>query len=92
MVQTLRDGEVVGWDWLFPPYRWSADARALEKIRATAIDGRCIREKCEQDCALGYELMKRLAFVVGSWLQSTRLQMLDLYGVPTRGITGRKPA
>ena len=29
MIETLEAGEVVGWSWLFPPYRWHFDARAL---------------------------------------------------------------
>lgn len=82
-VQTLEEGDILGWSWLIPPYRWRFDARAAELTRAIALDGKCLRTKCEQDHDLGYELLKRFADIVGQRLESTRLQLLDLYGVHT---------
>lgn len=82
MVATLGEGAVVGWSWLFPPYRWSFDARALEPTRVIAFDGACLRRKCEEDKGLGYELMQRFAAIMLNRLQATRLQLLDLYGEP----------
>ncbi len=82
MIATLGEGAVVGWSWLFPPYRWSFDARALEQTRTVAFDGACLRDKCEADKSLGYELMRRFAAVMLDRLQATRLQLLDLYGEP----------
>jgi CRP/FNR family transcriptional regulator, cyclic AMP receptor protein len=84
-VQTVSKGELVGWSWLFPPHRWRFDARAVELVRATAFDGACLRQKCEQDPRMGYELMKRLVSVVSDRLDATRLQLLDLYA-PTPGL------
>ena len=81
-LETLGDGEVLGWSWLFPPYTWQFDARALTDVRATAFDGTCLRDKCDHDPTLGYELMKRFAGIVTARLQATRLQLLDLYGQP----------
>ncbi len=78
--QTLGEGEVVGLSWLIPPYRWTYDARALELIRAIAIDGACLRRKCEADPRLGYDMMKRFMPPLLHRLQDARLQMLDLYG------------
>jgi CRP-like cAMP-binding protein len=79
-IETIGPGEVLGWSWLFPPYRWSLDARALELVRAVALDGACLRGKCEDDPKLGYELMKRFARVMMERLQAARIQLLDLYG------------
>ena len=59
----VGEGEVLGWSWLFPPYRWHFDARALEPARAIAFDGVPAR-KCEEDHDLGYELMRRFAPVM----------------------------
>ena len=78
-IQTLGEGEVLGWSWLFPPYRWHFDAKALELTRAISLDGKCLRDKCEVDHDLGYELMKRFSDVMIQRLQATRLQVLDLY-------------
>ena len=79
--ETVGEGDVLGWSWLFPPYRWHFDARALQPTRALAFDGKCLRGKCDQDHDLGYELMKLCAAVMVQRLQAARLQLLDLYGV-----------
>ena len=79
-IETIEPGEVVGWSWLFPPYRWHFDARALSTVRATAFDGACLRGKCDEDPELGYELMSRFAQVLMERLQWTRLRLLDVYG------------
>ena len=79
-IETLEAGEVLGWSWLFAPYRWHFDARALSLVRATSFDAACLRGKCEADPRLGYELMSRFAQVVIDRLQSTRLRLLDVYG------------
>lgn len=78
--QTLGVGEIVGVSWLIPPYRWSYDAKALELTRALAVDATCLRQKCEDDHGLGYEVMKRVASVLIQRLQATRMQILDVYG------------
>lgn len=80
-IQTIGEGEVLGWSWLIPPYHWHYDARALELTRAIALDGKCLRTKCEQDHDLGYELLKRFAHIITQRLEATRLQLLDVYGV-----------
>lgn len=79
-VQTVGDGEIVGWSWLVPPYRWSSDAVALSLVRAISIDGKCLRAKCENDHELGYQLLKHVMPIIGNRLAATRLQMMDLYG------------
>lgn len=81
-IQTLGEGDVLGWSWLFPPYRWQHDARALELTRALAFDGACLRRKCDEDPRLGYELMQRFSRIITERLTSARLQLLDLYGAP----------
>jgi CRP-like cAMP-binding protein len=86
IVETLHEGDLLGWSWLFPPYRWKFDARALEPASAISFDGACLRGKCDTDHELGYELMQRIAGVIIERLQATRLRLLDVYGVgaPTR--------
>ncbi|OFZ53866.1 MAG: Crp/Fnr family transcriptional regulator [Bdellovibrionales bacterium RIFOXYC1_FULL_54_43] len=79
-VETLGPGQVVGWSWLFPPYRWVFDVRAVEDSRLVAMDGVCLRSKAEADPALGYRLMKVCAEEMNARLRSTRLQVLDIYG------------
>ncbi len=80
VIETLDAGEVVGWSWLFAPYRWQLDARATEACRLVAFDGACLRGKCDADHELGYQLMQRFAAQIVERLQATRFQLLDVYG------------
>lgn len=80
-IQTLSDGDVLGWSWLFPPYRWRFDARATGPTSAVALDGACLRKKSEQDHELALELLKRFSLIVEDRLHATRLQLLNLYEV-----------
>jgi CRP/FNR family cyclic AMP-dependent transcriptional regulator len=82
VIETLGDGEVVGWSWLVPPYQVRFDARAVGLVRAIAIDGKCLRHKCDEDCTLGYEFYKHFLPVVADRLTAARLQMMDIYGHP----------
>lgn len=79
-IQTLGPGEVLGWSWLFPPYRWHFDARALRRTQALMLNAIRVREKCEDDSKLGYELMKRFSSIIHHRMQAARLQIMDLYG------------
>ena len=85
VVSTVEAGEVVGWSWFVPPYQWFFDARAVTEVSAVSVDATCLRERCEDDPALGYLLMKRIAEVLYQRLQSTRLRLLDLYGADHGG-------
>jgi len=78
-VQTLGDGEILGWSWLVPPYNERFDARAAETTRAIVFDGKCLRGKCEVDHELGYVLQKRVIAVLGEYLDATRFRLLDVY-------------
>jgi CRP/FNR family transcriptional regulator, cyclic AMP receptor protein len=78
-VQTIGEGDILGWSWLIPPYHWHYTARAVEDTRAITLDGKCLREKCEEDHHLGYELLKRFANSMEQRLRATQLQLLDVY-------------
>jgi CRP/FNR family cyclic AMP-dependent transcriptional regulator len=79
IIDTLTDGEVIGWSWLIPPHQWRFDAVATELTRAIALDGKCLRTKCEADHELGYELLKRFASMVDERLEVTRIRLIDVY-------------
>jgi len=83
-IQSLHEGDILGWSWLFSPPRRQFAASAVQLTRAIAFDGPCVLGKCETDPRLGYELMKRFAQVFISRLQATRFQLLDLYGHTAR--------
>ena len=80
VIETLNPGEAVGWSWLFEPYRWHLDGRAVEDSSLVTFDAACLRSKVDGDHELGYELMKRFAANLVDRIQASRLQMLDVYG------------
>lgn len=77
-IETLGAGDVLGWSWLFPPYRWHFDARAVHAAKLIALNGSCLRPKYETDPALGFELMKGFAHIMIQRLQATQMQLLEL--------------
>jgi CRP/FNR family transcriptional regulator, cyclic AMP receptor protein len=81
-LDTLHAGDVLGWAWLFPPYRWHFDADALDEVHAVVFDAVCLRGKCDADPALGFDLAKRVCGVLGDRLHAARMRLMDLYGPP----------
>lgn len=77
LVQTLGAGDVLGWSWLFPPFVWHFQARAIEPTTVIALNGAHLLVSAERDHDFGYELMKRVAQVVIRRLQATRKQLLE---------------
>jgi CRP/FNR family transcriptional regulator, cyclic AMP receptor protein len=80
IVQTVSDGEILGWAWMVPPYNCHFDAQALELTRAIQLDGQCLRKKCEEDHSLGYQVLSRLIPIIGKNMEATQLQLTDIYG------------
>ena len=80
-IQTIHDGDILGWSWLIPPHRCRFNCQALEDTRVICLDGKCLRGKCEKDHDLGYELFKRLTRIFIQRLEYTRMQLLDHYDI-----------
>ncbi len=78
VVDTIGPGDPLGWSWMFPPYIWRFTARAVEPIDAIFFYGTTLREYCEKDHSLGYELLKRTTLVMLRRLQATRDRMLSV--------------
>jgi CRP-like cAMP-binding protein len=85
VIETLGAGELIGWSWVVPPYRWSSDVEALEELHVIGLDGACLRAKCEADPAFGYRVMQRLTGVAAERLHATQVRLLDLFGGRARG-------
>jgi CRP/FNR family transcriptional regulator, cyclic AMP receptor protein len=82
VVETIGHGSVLGWSWLFPPYRWHLGATAVIPTLTVELDAAGVAELCTNDPLLGNELYRRFMAVVIDRLQATRLRLLDLYGSP----------
>ena len=81
-VETVHPGHLVGASWMLPPYRWRFDARAVDDVRATGVDAACLRNKCDAEPRLGYQVMQRFLPVLAERLEAARIQLLDLYAPP----------
>jgi CRP/FNR family cyclic AMP-dependent transcriptional regulator len=78
VVETLGPGAVLGWSWLFPPYRWHFGAYAVETTFALKLDAFAVRRLCDSDHELGYQLTRRFMQLAVDRLQATRMRLLDL--------------
>jgi CRP-like cAMP-binding protein len=76
LVDTIGAGDLLDWSWMFPPYVWHFTARATEPTDAIFFYGTILREYCECDHSLGYELFKRMSAVMVKRLQGARENML----------------
>ena len=77
VIGEVGPGDLLGWSWIFPPYLWHFDARAIEPTRAIFMYGTILREYCEADPALGYELFKRMSEVMMRRLQASRVRLTE---------------
>ncbi|WP_163507181.1 Crp/Fnr family transcriptional regulator [Fodinicola acaciae] len=82
VVQTLGPGDLLGWSWLVPPYRWHFGAVATIETRASAVDAARLRDISDADPEFGYAMAKKLLAALLDRLQHTRARLLDLYAVP----------
>lgn len=78
IIETIGAGDLLGWSWMFPPHVWNFTARATEPTDAIFFYGTILREYCERDPSLGYELFKRMAPVMLRRLQAARQRMLSI--------------
>lgn len=83
-IQTIGAGDVLGWSWLFPPYLWHFDARAIEPVKVLFIYGSRLREHCADDHDFGYQVVMRMAEVMMRRLQSTRWQLFEISDLALR--------
>jgi CRP/FNR family transcriptional regulator, cyclic AMP receptor protein len=82
-VQDLGPNDVLGWSWLFAPYIWHFQARAVEATGAVSFNGAHLLVACERNHEFGYDLMKRLAQILILRLQATQGQLVKLHAVRT---------
>jgi CRP/FNR family transcriptional regulator, cyclic AMP receptor protein len=80
VIETIGIGELLGWSWLFPPYKWAFGAVAATPVEAFEFDAAAVREHCAADPGLGYELNQRIARVLAKRLQATRIRLIARSG------------
>lgn len=82
-VQEVGPGEAVGFSWFFDPQNHHFSARTLERVDAIFFYGTLLREDCEIDHELGYDLMQRTSHVMLKRLEA-------LAGVLAKVLGGEK--
>ena len=78
-IGTIKKGEILGWSWQFPPYKWSFDAIALSDVNAIEFDVKSFSEKSNMNLVFAYEVQKRFSKVILERLQSTRKKLVEYY-------------
>jgi CRP/FNR family transcriptional regulator, cyclic AMP receptor protein len=78
-VDTVGLGELLGWSWRFPPYRWDFGAVAASPVQAFEFDAQAVRASCASEPGLELEVTERLALVLAKRLQSTRVRLIGAY-------------
>ncbi|HWB86855.1 MAG TPA: cyclic nucleotide-binding domain-containing protein [Bryobacteraceae bacterium] len=79
-IEHLGAGELLGWSWLTPGSGWMFDIRALTEVKALRIEGSSLRELCERDSRLGYQLCRAYALATAERLNAARMRLLDSFG------------
>jgi CRP/FNR family transcriptional regulator, cyclic AMP receptor protein len=78
-VESLCGGDILGLSWLFPPARWTLDARCTGEVEAFALRADCVRERIRANPQLAADLLGRVVEALYQRLVRVRLQRLDVY-------------
>ncbi|MBO1334403.1 Crp/Fnr family transcriptional regulator [Streptomyces sp. VRA16 Mangrove soil] len=86
VIETLGFGELVGWSWLFVPYRWQLGAETVSPVRAHEFDAARVREMCDSDAEFGRAVGRWVGAVLAHRLLAARIRLLDLYAPHGSGL------
>ncbi len=64
----MQKGDLFGWSALIPPHELTMSAYAKTKCEVLSIPGLELKKLCEDEYQLGYNLMYRVATIIGSRL------------------------
>ncbi|MFV8834205.1 Crp/Fnr family transcriptional regulator [Aquisalimonas sp.] len=81
-IQRLTEGQILGWSWLIPPYKWTFQARAEADTELLAFDGAAILAHCEEEPAFGYAVLKKFSALMSERLEAARRRMMDEWNPP----------
>jgi CRP/FNR family cyclic AMP-dependent transcriptional regulator len=74
-VDTLVDGEILGWSALVPPFKYTAIGTTSKETNLVTIQAKKLRDLCEKDPLLGYRLATEIAKLLASRLEGARIQL-----------------
>jgi CRP-like cAMP-binding protein len=76
-IQTLHEGDFLGWSALLGSGTRHFQARALTPVAVLTFDGEFLCRKCDDDPLFGFALMKRLLLLVTERLDAARGQLAE---------------
>ena len=82
VLHTLGAGDLIGWSWLMPPYRWHFGACTQTAVTGYVLDAGRLRDLADAEPEFGYPLALRFCAVLIDRLQVTRARLLDMYRGP----------
>jgi len=80
-VDTIARGETMGWSAVVEPYIYTLGALCIDNTRLFALDAAKLRNLTEEDCDLGYKVMKAIAKIISSRLSHTRIILVGERGL-----------
>lgn len=87
---TAEMWDIFGWSSMTPIIRQrTASARCAAPCLVLGLNHKLLQQMCDEDHALGYVIMRRLANVVANRLLTTRLCLLDLIAQDQPHAAGR---
>ncbi|MFE0130662.1 cyclic nucleotide-binding domain-containing protein [Streptomyces sp. NPDC059037] len=86
VVDSVSAGELLGWSWLFEPYRWHFGAEAMTRVRADEFDAPTVRRMMDADPSFGFALGHFVGQMLAHRLFSARVRLLDLYAPHGSGL------
>jgi CRP-like cAMP-binding protein len=82
-VDVVTKGESMGWSALVDPFIYTLGALCIDRTRLIALDAARLRKLMEEDCALGFRMMKATAKVIANRLTHTRIILVGERGLST---------
>ena len=75
VVDTLVDGELMGWCAFVEPYRWAARGTAAKETRLIRIGARTLRQFCDEDHTLGCQLLQQITQMLADRVRGARARV-----------------
>ena len=75
VIDTVTEGELFAWSALVEPYRYTSTAIAASDCELIAFDAARLREMCEKDVDLGYQVLNKIVTLLSNRLESVRVRL-----------------
>ena len=78
-IDEIHDGDLLGWSWLFPPYKCHFTAITGAPTEVISCNAERLRAEAEKNCEFRAEMLSRVANTLFERLRFTRLRLIDSY-------------